>query len=228
MLAGVCGLLYLAAFLVLHDPSLTLPSLLLVVSGILASALLVELYQRVVVVDPGFALWGWLLAVAGAGGAAIHGAFDLSNNLHPPAVAYAYPNAVDPRGFLTFGLAGIGTIVISWLLLRGAILQRGVAILGIVSGSAPGGALRRLSRAARSDQPARCRAGVGDGRDPATLEPMGRLAYLAAERTSLSVHGSEAGAGRPLKRGARAAPRRRRARRGWCGFSGVKLPIDGR
>jgi hypothetical protein len=89
----------------------------------------------VVGVDPGFALWGWLLAVAGAGGAAIHGAFDLSNNLHPPAAVYAYPNAVDPRGFLTFGLAGIGTIVICWLLLRGAILSRGAAILGIVSGA---------------------------------------------------------------------------------------------
>lgn len=80
-------------------------------------------------------MWGWLLAVAGAGGAAIHGAFDLSNNLHPPATVCGYPNAVDPRGFLTFGLAGIGTIVISWLLLRGAILQRGAAILGIVSGA---------------------------------------------------------------------------------------------
>ena len=36
---------------------------------------------------------------------------------------------------MTFGLAGIGTIVISWLLLRGALLSRGVAILGTVSGA---------------------------------------------------------------------------------------------
>ena len=60
--------------------------------------------------------------------------FDLSNALHAPAVPYAYPDAVDPRGFLTFGLAGLGTAIISMLLLRGNILSRGVAVLGVVSG----------------------------------------------------------------------------------------------
>jgi hypothetical protein len=134
MFTGLFGLLYLIAFLILRDPGAALPSLLLAVSGILGSALLVGLYQRVLAVDAGFALWGWLLAVAGAGGAAIHGAFDLANNLHAPAAAFAYPNPADPRGFLTFGLGGLGTIVLSWLLLRGAILARGAAILGIVSG----------------------------------------------------------------------------------------------
>ena len=134
LIAGICGLLYLVAFVVTRDPGATLPSLLLIAVGILASAVLVALYQRVLAVDPAFALWGWLLAVAGAGGAAIHGAFDLSNDLHPPAAPFGYANPTDPRGFLTFGLAGLGAIVISWLLLRGALLTRGVAVLGVVSG----------------------------------------------------------------------------------------------
>lgn len=134
MVAGLCGLLYLVAFLVLRDPSATVPSLILLIAGILETALLVGLYQRALAVDAGLALWGWLLAVAGAGGAAVHAGFDLSNNLHPPAMAYAYPSAIDPRGLLTFGFAGLGTIVLSRLLLRGAIFSRGVAMLGIVSG----------------------------------------------------------------------------------------------
>src|SRR5438105_10801903 len=41
----------------------------------------------------------------------IHGAYDLANVLHPPtSPAVDFPNAVDPRGVLTFGLAGIALI----------------------------------------------------------------------------------------------------------------------
>lgn len=134
MLAGICGLLYLVAFLITRDPSGLAASLLLMGVGVGASALIVALYQRLRIVDAGFALWGCLLALAGAGGATVHGAFDLANNLHPPGITDASLSAIDPRGFLTFCIAGLGTIIMSWLLLRGAVLAQAVALLGIVSG----------------------------------------------------------------------------------------------
>ncbi len=135
VLAGICGLLYLVSFLVLQNPAALIPSLALLLVGIFASATLVGLYERVREVDEGFALWGLLLGIGGAGGAAIHSAFDLSNNLHPPATPFAYASPVDPRGFLTFAAAGLAALVLSWLLLRGNILSRGVAYLGILSGA---------------------------------------------------------------------------------------------
>jgi hypothetical protein len=134
--AGILGLLYLIAFLIQRNPSAPLPSVLLMLGGIVTSLFAVGLYIRVRGIDEGMALWGWLLASAGAAGAAIHGAFDLANALHPPAAEYAYPNPVDPRGFLTFAIAGLSTLVFSGLLLRGAALARGAAILGLVSGVA--------------------------------------------------------------------------------------------
>jgi hypothetical protein len=135
ILAGVAGLAYLVLFVALKNPGATLPSLALLLVGIFVSATIVALYQRVRDVDDGFALWGLLLGVGGAGGAAIHAAFDLSNNLHPPAAPFGYASPVDPRGFLTFGVAGLGALVISWLLLRGGIFSRAVAYLGILSGA---------------------------------------------------------------------------------------------
>ena len=132
--AGLCGLLYLVAFFVLHNSSARLPSLLLLVSGIAATALLIGLYHRVASIDAGFAIWGSLLAVTGALGGAIHGAFDLSGDLHPPSTAYPYASAVDPRGFLTFFVAGLGTILLSWLLRRISAYRR-VGILGMISGA---------------------------------------------------------------------------------------------
>jgi hypothetical protein len=134
ILAGICGLVYLVSFLVLKNPAALLPSLALLLLGVFASATLVGLYGRVREVDEGFALWGLLLGIGGAGGAAIHAAFDLNNNLHPPTAPFDYASPVDPRGFLTFAVAGLAALVISWLLLRGNILSRGVAYLGILSG----------------------------------------------------------------------------------------------
>ena len=134
ILAGLCGLLYLVAFVVTGNPGATLPALLLLLLGVFGSAVPVAIYGRVRAVDEGFALWGLLFAVFGAGGAAVHGAFDLANNLHPPAAPFGYPNPIDPRGFLTFAVAGLGILVLAWLLRRGALLSRAAASFGILSG----------------------------------------------------------------------------------------------
>src|ERR1700737_3010729 len=94
MVAGIAGLIYLVAFLVLKNPAAPVPALALMAESLLASATVVALYHRVREVDDGFALWGLLLAVLGAGGSAIHSAFDLNNDLHPPATPFGYANVV--------------------------------------------------------------------------------------------------------------------------------------
>lgn len=134
LLAGVAGLLYLLFFLILKNPAALPAALSLLLVGIFASAALVALYQQVRAVDEGFALWGLLLGIGGAGGAAVHSAFDLASNLHPPTAPFDYASPIDPRGFLTFAVAGLAAIVLSWLIVRGATLPRTLGYLGIASG----------------------------------------------------------------------------------------------
>ena len=72
---------------------------------------MVALYERLRATDPAFALWGLVLGVIRALGAAAHGGYDLANAINPPAanpLADAnLPFALDPRGLLTFGIAGL-------------------------------------------------------------------------------------------------------------------------
>jgi hypothetical protein len=72
-----------------------------------------------------------LLSLAGAIGAALHGGYDLAALLHPHApVDPNLPSAMDPRGLLTFGVAGLGLWVFAWLILRSAELPRPLGYLG--------------------------------------------------------------------------------------------------
>jgi hypothetical protein len=111
-----------------------LPALSLLIVGIGASAALVAVYQRLRPVDEGFALWGLLLGIGGAGGAAIHAAFDIANNFNPPKAPFEYASPIDPRGFLTFAIAGLAAIVLSWLIVRGKVFSTGLGYFGILSG----------------------------------------------------------------------------------------------
>lgn len=134
LLAGVSGLLYFVFFIGLRNSSPLLSALFLLLLGLFATAALVALYQRLRVVDEGFALWGLLLGIGGAGGAAIHGAYDLANALNPPPAELQVPFPPDPRGFLTFAVAGVALFVLSWLILRGEVFTRLVAYLGMLTG----------------------------------------------------------------------------------------------
>ena len=61
-----------------------------------------------------------MLALAGALGAALHGAYDLANLANPPeALATDLPSASDPRGFGTFALSGLALGITGCLILRG-------------------------------------------------------------------------------------------------------------
>ena len=139
IVVGVGGLVYSVAFVIVArsapDAGRSLSSLLLLIGGVLAIQVLSAVYLRLRDVDLGFALTGYVFGFAGALGSAAHGAYDLANALHPPAALPTdVPNAIDPRGLLTFGLAGIAMLVVARLMSRGGGFPRGLARLGYLSG----------------------------------------------------------------------------------------------
>lgn len=139
IVVGVGGFLYSVAFVIIArsapDAGRFLSSLLLLLGGVLAIQVLSAVYLRLRQVDLGFALTAYVLGFAGALGSAIHGAYDVASLLHPPtALPSDAPNAIDPRGLLTFGFAGIALLVVARLMSRGGGFPRGLALLGYLSG----------------------------------------------------------------------------------------------
>ncbi len=142
ILAGISGFLYAVAFIVIarSAPELggLLSSLFLVLAGLFVTAALLAVWGRLRTIAPEFALWAYLLGFVGAIGSTIHGGYDLANALHPTALIGAQaqtnlPSQVDPRGLLTFGVAGLGMLGVAWLMARGRRFPPGLAALGYVS-----------------------------------------------------------------------------------------------
>ena len=130
--SAALGVLYAVAFLVLK--SATLSALCLMLGALASTVVLVALRARVGSIAPLAAQWALLVAGLGALGAMAHGGFDLANALHPPGASNPdLPNAVDPRGLLTFGLSGLGTLAFALLLGRDRHAPRGLAWLGALS-----------------------------------------------------------------------------------------------
>ncbi len=134
--AGIAGFLYALSFIILRN--VLLSALFLTVVGFVTTAVVVALYYRVRLPDPGFALWGLILGLVGAVGSAIHGGYDLANSINPPATALpnafsALPSQVDPRGLLTFGSMSVSLWVFSWLIARSNTFPRFVGYLGFFS-----------------------------------------------------------------------------------------------
>jgi len=132
VLAGASGLLYAVAFVLLRNGALA--ALMLTSGGLLSVIALVAVSRLIRDASAGLATVGLILAAVGAFGAAVHGAYNLANILHPPGVATELPNAVDPRGFLTFGVSGLGVPVLSALAMRTPTLPRSWSWLGVVLG----------------------------------------------------------------------------------------------
>jgi hypothetical protein len=142
ILASAGALLYSIAFVIVArstpDLGAALAALFLTAGGILGSAVLVALYGRLREADPGFALWGFFLGFTGAMGSAIHGGFQLANILHPPttAVGADLPSEIDPRGILTFGIAGLAVLVFAWIILaRGGRFTLRLGYTGLAFGA---------------------------------------------------------------------------------------------
>lgn len=137
--AGVCGLLagcvsflYAIAFIVLGN--VLLSGLTLMLSGLLTSVILVALYSHLQETEIDFARLAIALVGIGALGSLVHGGYDLANTINPPDTIPSnianLPSAVDPRGLLTFGMAGLGILTTAWLMQRSKAFPAGLAIVG--------------------------------------------------------------------------------------------------
>lgn len=138
VLAGISAFLYALAFIVIQQSApatgALLSTLFLLLLGLLSSAAEVGVYGRLRDVAPLFALWGLILAMVAAFGSAVHGGYDLANALNPPATPNVdLPSAIDPRGLLTFGVAGLALFVVSWVIVGSGRLPRGLGYLGYLS-----------------------------------------------------------------------------------------------
>lgn len=134
--AAIAGLAYSIAFVVIKDPLIY--SLLLIIGAVLTSVAVIAFADRLRAVDAGFATWGMVLGLAGTLGAGVHGAYDLANAISQPNVLFDLadlPNPIDPRGFLTFAVAGLGLLVLSWLTRRDASFPAGLGWLGLALGA---------------------------------------------------------------------------------------------
>ena len=83
ILTGIAILLYAVSFVIIDrsnpDLGAKLSAFFLLLNGLLVTVPLVALYYRFQEIGAPFAMWALLLGIAGALGAAIHGAYDLAN-----------------------------------------------------------------------------------------------------------------------------------------------------
>lgn len=133
ILAGIAGIGYAIAFVVLKNGSLS--AVFLTAAPLLAIAGLVTVWGRLRAVDAGFAALALGLGLVGSIGASSHGAFDLANVLHPPTTAFDLPSPIDPRGFMTFGLTGLALVILAWLARRSRDLPSWVSPVGMLLGA---------------------------------------------------------------------------------------------
>jgi hypothetical protein len=129
---AVAGAGYAVSFVALKHAGLS--ALFLMLAPLLSTFALVALYGRLRAADPLLAIWVLGLGIASAIGASVHGAYDLANVLHPPSSMPDLPNPIDPRGFLTFGLAGAALLGASGLIARTPELPTWVAPAAILLG----------------------------------------------------------------------------------------------
>lgn len=135
ILAGVVHFLYALAFVVISrgapETGIFLSALFLLLGGLLSLTAMNGAYQRLKYTEAAFAIYALLLTSLGTLGAAIHGGYDLANILNPPATANAdLPSQIDPRGLLTFGVMGLGLLVIAWLMSKNEQFPKGLSYVG--------------------------------------------------------------------------------------------------
>jgi hypothetical protein len=110
----------------------------LMTGGLLSVMVLVAIYRRLLDPAPSVALLGLVLVAVGSAGSTIHGGYMLANTIHPPVadvLAQAgMPNPVDPRGLMTFGVTGLGLLVLMFQSRRSGVLPLNLATLGAVLG----------------------------------------------------------------------------------------------
>jgi hypothetical protein len=134
ILAGVAGIGYAIAFVVLKNGPLSADFLTL--APLFAVAGLVAVFERVRSIDSGYATLALALGAFGSLAASTHGVYDVSNVLHAPATAIPtdVPSAIDPRGYGTFALTGLAVLILAALAGRSHELPGWVSPLGLALG----------------------------------------------------------------------------------------------
>jgi hypothetical protein len=134
IVAGVLGLLYSIAFVILKNQLLY--SICLLLGALATTVVIVALYRRVQAAEPGIAQVGLLVGVIAALGSAVHAGYDLGNAINPPPNSAAdFPSQVDPRGLLTFGIAGLSLLGLSWLMSRTTGFPKALPYIGYLLGA---------------------------------------------------------------------------------------------
>lgn len=134
-IAGL-SLLYAAVYLGLVRPDPTnasasaLANAFIGISGILASFVVIAVGDRV---DGTTGRWLRLVGVGWALLSAAHGAFSAIADTQ--SLATGDLSATDPRGFATFGLAGLWSIVLGLAIRSGARFPRALGTVAIVNGA---------------------------------------------------------------------------------------------
>lgn len=136
--AGVMGFLYSVAFVFLArtapGQATGVYSLLLLLGGLLSTLALVALWERQREAAPAFTLWALTLGLFAALGSAVHGGFDLANTINMPSkFSTDVPNEIDPRGLLTFGIAGLSVGAFSLLMWGAGGWPRVLVYVGFAS-----------------------------------------------------------------------------------------------
>jgi hypothetical protein len=143
--AGIGGIVYSVAFLGgvvagwAPDLGKMVSSIALLVGGIFTVAVMVAIYRRLLPVAAAAALLALALIVIGATGATVHGGFDLANTINQPVsdpLADAkLPSPIDPRGLLTFGLSGLGLLLLMVKAREFELITPRLAGLGVLVGA---------------------------------------------------------------------------------------------
>jgi hypothetical protein len=140
--AAVGGIGYSASFMTyLKSGSVAaakVSTVLLLGGGLVVVVVLIAVYGRLRQIDAGFAILALVLGLMAAAGSSIHGAYDLANFVKrpvgaPPGISNL-PNAVDPRGLMTFGLSGLAVLVAAWVIVRGGAFPKRLGYLGALTG----------------------------------------------------------------------------------------------
>lgn len=136
---GIGGFLYAVLFaLIVAGTTDTVFQIwlgLLIVGGLLGTAVMVGLYEHLREVDHGLAMWAMLLGVVAGVGGAVHGADSLAHAVNPHLVSDPGDAGPDPFGILRYAVAGIAALLFGWLILRGAVLPRGLGWIAVASGA---------------------------------------------------------------------------------------------
>jgi hypothetical protein len=113
-----------------NTTAVLLTDVFILASGLLVPIVAAAIGERIAGAEGS---WVTLIGVGWALLSATHGAFALAADLGDISVPQI--SSTDPRGFATFGLAGLWTIVVGWLARQGrGGLPRGLGALGIAAG----------------------------------------------------------------------------------------------